>query len=377
MNFRERRFRLAGAGVVLAILGRASLEGPALVEWHRTSVLPGVAGILQALSGVTVANLGEGFVVVLAGVALICLFKKRTAAVPALVFSAGLAVFSFYSLWGLAYRYSSLSARLAPIPPASDEASTRRFIELAEGAARLVGHAASGLTHFEGDAGVVMARINAGLFEGASRLPRSIDASPIRSVAFGPVKFSRVSFALSRLQLSGYYFPWTGEAQINGDMPRTLWPRVAAHEKAHQRGFARENEATVIGVLTCLRSNDPRVFYSGTLGLYVNFDRELTRLDREARARVWAMLPARAVADFRNEAAFWKAHEGVAGAVSEKVNDTYLKTQGIRSGVRSYGETTRLILQAIETGSLEIAPLLRGTSPVPPEVTAIAPPPIR
>ncbi len=377
MRFSERRFRLAGPGLILAILGRASLEWPAFVEWHRTVVLPRLAGMLQAFSGFTAANLGEGLAVVLIGVGLILLVMKRAAVLPALALSGGLAVLSFYALWGLAYRYSPLSTRLASLGPASDEASARRFIELAEGAARLVDRAAGGLPEFEGDADVVMARINAGLSEGASRLPVSIDVSPIRGVAFGPVKFSRVSFALSRLQLSGYYFPWTGEAQINAEMPRTLWPRVAAHEKAHQQGFARENEATVMGVLMCLRSTDPLVFYSGALGLYVNFDRELARLDRETRVRVWAMLPERVGADFRNEAAFWKAHDGAAGAVSEKVNDTYLKAQGVGSGVRSYGETTRLILQAIETGSLEIAPLLRGTSPVPPEVTVSASPPIR
>lgn len=365
MRFKERRFRLARAGVGLAILSRASAEWPAFVEWHRTGVLPRVAGMLQTFSGYTASNLGEALVLVLVGVGLISLFMKRNAVFPALVFTAGLAVCSFYALWGLAYRYSPLSARLAPLRPASDEASARRFIELAEGAALLVDRAAGGLSEFEGDAEVVMARINAGLAEGASRLPTSIDASPVRGVAFGPVKFSRVSFALSRLQLSGYYFPWTGEAQINGEMPRTLWPRVAAHEKAHQQGFARENEATVIGVLACLRSSDPRVFYSGALGLYVNFDRELAKLDREARARVWARLPARAVADFRNEAAFWKVHDGVAGVVSEKVNDTYLKAQGVRSGLQSYGETTNLILQAIETGSLEIAPLFQERPPAP------------
>jgi Protein of unknown function (DUF3810) len=361
MKLPERRFRLAGAGAVLAILGRASAEWPAFVEWHRTSVLPGVAGLLQALSGVTAANVGEGLVILLAGAALISLFVKRTAAIPALALAGGLAVLSFYALWGLAYRYSPLTGRLAA--GGQDRDAAGRFIELAEGAARLVGRSSFGLAHFEGEADALMARINAGLAEGAASLPASIEASPVRGVAFGPVKLSRVSFALSRLQLSGYYLPWTGEAQINAEMPRTLWPRVAAHEKAHQRGFAPENEASVVGLLMCLRSSDPLVFYSGALGLFVNFDRELAGLDREARSRIWAMLPARATEDFRNEAAFWKAHDGVAGAVSEKVNDTYLKAQGVRSGVRSYGETTRLILQVIETDSLGIAPLLKGPSP--------------
>ncbi|MEO8500180.1 MAG: DUF3810 family protein, partial [Vicinamibacteria bacterium] len=158
------------------------------------------------------------------------------------------------------------------------------------------------------------------------------------------------------------YFPWTGEAQIDADMPRTLWPRVAAHEKAHQRGFARENEASAIAIITCLASPDPTVFYGGTLGLFVGFDREVAHVAPEARQRVWGMLPARVVDDLRREAAFWKVHEGVAGKVSEKVNDTYLKAQGVKSGVNSYAEGTRLILQAVETKTLDLGRLLREAS---------------
>jgi hypothetical protein len=208
-----------------------------------------------------------------------------------------------------------------------------------------------------------MARINRGLREGLRGLPALIEASPVRGVAFGPAKLSRVSFALSRLQLSGYYFPWTGEAQINARMPRTLWPRVAAHEAAHQRGFARENEATVVGLLTCLKSPDPDVFYSGMLGLFAGFDRELSRVDAEARGRIWEGLPSRVIRDFARESGFWKSHEGVAGAISERVNDTYLKAQGVRTGIDSYHETTRLLLQAIGTPGLGISSLLATGEP--------------
>ena len=60
------------------------------------------------------------------------------------------------------------------------------------------------------------------------------------------------------------------------------------------------------------------------------------------------------------ESAFWKRHQGTASKVSEKVNDTYLKAQGVRSGIESYAEATRLLLQAIETPTLAIGPLLRS-----------------
>lgn len=353
MRVRAKSWLLAGAGLFVAALGRGAAELETVVEWHRSSVLPAVAGVLQPLFGGFVSTAGEIMAALLLGAALVALLRTRGKAVGVVGLGVGVALFTFSLSWGLSYRYPSMGGRLAPIPAPTDDAnSTARLIDLAERAAGLVHAAAASAPDFPGEDAALLARINAGLDAGYARLPEAIEASPVRGIPFGPAKFSRVSFALSRLQLSGFYFPWTGEAQINREMPRSQWPRVAAHEKAHQRGFARENEATVIGILACLASSDPAVFYAGALGLFVALDREVARVDREARQRIWKMLPGRAVADFEAEAAFWNLHEGVASAVSEKVNDTYLKAQGVPSGVRSYGETARLILQAIETPDL-------------------------
>jgi hypothetical protein len=42
--------------------------------------------------------------------------------------------------------------------------------------------------------------------------------------------------------------------------------------------------------------------------------------------------------------AFWEQYEGVAGQVSEAVNDTYLKSQGVKGGVESYAASKSLII---------------------------------
>jgi hypothetical protein len=97
----------------------------------------------------------------------------------------------------------------------------------------------------------------------------------------------------------------------------------------------------------------------------------MARVDPEARRGIWAGLPPRVAGHLEAEASFWKRHEGAAGKVSEKVNDAYLKAQGVRSGIGSYAETTRLLLQAIETPGLDLGRLLRE------EVAGSAAPPIR
>jgi len=360
------------AGLVLAVLGRVLAEVPAAVEWHRSTLFPWIARRLQDLYGAfggTVGELGAAGLVFLL-VVLVARWRARGASVATLVL--GTVVLAFYLSWGLAYRYPSLATRLAPIPfppsptPSAGTEEDDRLAALTERVARRLSRAAAELPDGPTAGDVLLARINTGLRAGRIRQPPLVDASAVSAVDFGPVKLSRISPALSRLQISGYYFPWTGEAQINAEMPGSLWPRVAAHEQAHQRGIARENEATVVGLLVCLKSPDPLVFYSGALGLYAALDRELFRADPEARARVVALLPERAIRDFGREAEFWKRYEGVAAAVSETVNDTYLKAQGVHSGIGSYNETTRLLLQAVATRSLELDLALALPDPVGP-----------
>ena len=367
---------LAAAGLLLAGLSRLLAEVPAVVEWHRVRWFPFVASVLQSISGGAATTIGELLAAAGIVVATFGVLTYRARALGAVVFASGLLVCGFYFSWGFAYQYPPLSGRLATQQGADAETDSSRLIDLADRSAKLLARGASGRVSLSGTDTEFLSRLNSGIEAGTRRWPEALEASPVRSISFGPAKVSRVTFALSRLQISGYYFPWSGEAQIDGDMPRSLWPRVAAHEKAHQRGFARENEATVIGLITCLESPDPTVFYGGTLGLFVAFDRELARVDKEARARIWKELPPQVTETLRVEAAFWKSHEGVAGKVSERVNDTYLKAQGVKSGVGSYAETTRLILQALETPALDLGRLLRTEADVP-KVTATPVVPIR
>lgn len=355
---RGRDLRLAAAGAGLAALGRLLAALPVVVEWHRVEFFPRAASVLQWMSGGVTGTVGEALAIVFIVSAIAIGLTRRARAVGGLLFTVGLLVFAFYLSWGLAYAYPLLADRLAGLPDADEKSSTARLVDLAERSGKLLARASEGAVSFDGPDEALLGRLNAGLDAGFARWPAALEASPVRGVPFGPAKASRVSFALSRLQISGFYFPWTGEAQLDVEMPRTLWPRVAGHERAHQRGFARENEATIIGMITCLASPDPTVFYGGTLGLFVGFDREMARADPEARRRIWAALPPRVVDQLEAEAAFWKKHEGAAGKVSEKVNDAYLKAQGVRSGIGSYAETTRLILQAVETPGLNLGRLL-------------------
>lgn len=67
---------------------------------------------------------------------------------------------------------------------------------------------------------------------------------------------------------TGYYNPFTGEAQLKTDVPVFIKPFVVTHEIAHQLGYAKENEANFVAYLTCKASADVYLNYSAYFELY-------------------------------------------------------------------------------------------------------------
>lgn len=74
---------------------------------------------------------------------------------------------------------------------------------------------------------------------------------------------------------TGYYNPFTGEAQVNTYVPDFLRPFVACHEIGHQLGYAKEDEASAVGYLAALHSGDSLLLYSAYFDLYNSARREL------------------------------------------------------------------------------------------------------
>ncbi|MCA9003473.1 MAG: DUF3810 domain-containing protein, partial [Planctomycetes bacterium] len=148
----------------------------------------------------------------------------------------------------------------------------------------------------------------------------------------------------TRFGISGVFSPFTGEPHINGGVPDCRKPFVALHEIAHQRGFAREDEANFLGWLACASSPDAHYRYSGHLAALEVVLMRLGIQDPDAARAIRQALPPTAQEDMRTVRAFWKSYEGPARRVGQKVNDLYLKSQGQFHGVRSYGRMVELML---------------------------------
>lgn len=149
-----------------------------------------------------------------------------------------------------------------------------------------------------------------------------------------PVMLSKV---MSYTHITGVYSFFTGEANINVDFPDYTIPFTAAHELAHQRGIARENEANMIAFLVCIESDDAYIRYSAYVNMYEYVSNALYSADRALYAKAAGNLDYRIRAEHAAYNNFFKQYaHSVSSKVSGAVNDTYLKSQGTEGRV-SYG----------------------------------------
>ncbi len=138
---------------------------------------------------------------------------------------------------------------------------------------------------------------------------------------------------------SGFINPLTLNVAIASDV---LWferPFNLAHEWSHVAAYAREDEANYLAIVTCLRSGDPAVRYSGWFELFLYLPQKRHYAHREFVPLVWQDFVAMQKRDARHinvMLAHW----------SWRTYNAYLKSNRIASGIANYDEVTRLILGA-------------------------------
>lgn len=152
--------------------------------------------------------------------------------------------------------------------------------------------------------------------------------------------FSRL---FSAMNFTGFYSPYTGESSLNVDSPACLLPANIAHELAHQRGIASEQECNFLAIAAATSSDNPVYQYSGYLMGYIHLSNALYRADRDRWAAVYAALPETVLADLRYHSAYWDQFEGLTAAVSTAVYDSALKSYGQTDGIQSYGTVVDLL----------------------------------
>jgi hypothetical protein len=306
-------------------------------------------------------------------------------AARALAFT-GMAAMAFQVAWGLNYHRPTLAeqcgldARLAEKP-----ADTRELAALIDDLMRR-GESLRNESQFRSHQlwdlpDDIFERAGPGWQAVAKQYP---SLSPHGSVPKRPV----LSPVMDMVGVSGMYWPFTGEANVNAGIPLALVSFTACHEQAHQRGIASEDEANYVAWLVCNESGDALLQYSAhfTVLLYAlnalarvdpevhewvtdgnhnikalsaprEDDQELSyepredlrgenARDEELATRLGHRLPRISgglYSDLLKVREWQQRNAGAIRDVGRKINDTYLRANA-QAGVVSYGRVVDLVI---------------------------------
>ena len=150
---------------------------------------------------------------------------------------------------------------------------------------------------------------------------------------------------MSTLGFTGFYFPFTGEANLNVDSPSCMIPSTIAHELAHQKGIASEDEANFVAVAACLKSGLTVYEYSGVLSGLSNLLNSLYTVDKNAWQDIFDSLSFGVRADFTYSSEYWRNYSSIVSDAAETFYDGYLRANNQQLGIKSYGACTDLIVE--------------------------------
>ena len=153
-----------------------------------------------------------------------------------------------------------------------------------------------------------------------------------------------ISKIMSLMNFTGFFFPFTGEANLNIDSPICFLPSTIAHELAHQRNIAPEQTANFVAVLACEKSKDSEYMYSGYLLGYIHLANALYSVDKDKWQEINSIISSEIKADINNNNEYWNKYEGSISKVADSTYSKFLKSYNQDLGLKSYGAVVDLLV---------------------------------
>ena len=184
-------------------------------------------------------------------------------------------------------------------------------------------------------------------YQTAEELNNSFIALGSSYFAFYEVNPKPVAFSvlMSYLGITGIYFPFYAEANINTNVPAYTLPVTMAHEMTHAKGVSQEGEANVAAYVLCIRSENDYIRYSGLMSAAASM---INALPEEEFEEVYSLLSEDVKREYRNANEHYEKYEGLIDSLSSFFNDLFLKANGVQGGTRSYGDTVASLVSLWE-----------------------------
>ncbi|MES2426130.1 MAG: DUF3810 domain-containing protein [Bacteroidota bacterium] len=346
-KIQKRLFAIAMLAIGLYLLGIFEDHPAAVEKYYSQGLYVWICRILHPILNIFPFSVGDVVYIVVVAYLIYCLiklialafkkqFKQAGSLVLGLVIGVQCGMLVFYLFWGLNYFRPSASVRLnlrdTGYTTAQLQAVTCIIIDSAN-ATR------ARLTHVD------TLQDNATIYQTAVNAVNKISADSANFRAYHPhIKPSLLTPLMNYLSTSGYYNPFTSEAQLNYQMPISERPFVACHEMSHQIGYGPEDEANFAGFLIGIGSDDRLLRYSAYQTALDECMRALRRRDTVANNELKKYISKEVRADFRTQRAYWRAFRGKVGLLSGVFYDDYLKANNQPHGMDTYNQMVLLLV---------------------------------
>ena len=352
-------YRLSPAGHIIAAVSAALIllhlltrDNHALMAWASERLVRPVHRALAVLNDhlpFSVAELLIGLAVIAVLVYIIyTIIKlircggrlKRLYAAVINLLAAGLAVYAgFCMLWGVYYYGDDFMTRSGL---KNDNISVEQLETVTEYFAALVNEYSSQVPrdadgNYVADRDAILRRSNEVYANVEETLP-CLSGPAVRAKG---VYFSRI---MSYTDFTGFFFPFTAEANVNTDFPPALFASTVAHELAHQRGVAKEQEANFAAVLASLEYGDAEYCYSACVLAYTHLGNALYSADYDAWKSIYLTLNEDVRRDFDANREYWAQFETPVQKVSNTVYEGFLHSYDQTMGLKSYGACVDLLV---------------------------------
>lgn len=155
----------------------------------------------------------------------------------------------------------------------------------------------------------------------------------------GSVSRLLLSPVFSELHITGVTFAPIGDISVNAEMPAASLPHTMAHEIAHSKGVAREDDANLVGLYVCLMSEDPYLRYSAYTLAFSSLLEIYALTDYSAYVSGYFSLHESIRDEYAAVRAFWSAHNTFA-RIGNWFNDLFLKANGNSNGTDDYTDSS-------------------------------------
>lgn len=326
--FPSKRKNIIWAGIFLAqfLLYRLAQSGDHAVQLF-SYLFEVQKRAHQLLFSVAPFSVGDVFYLSLflylfwAGLMLFKVSKKKRILTQLLIV-LNVLFFCYQFFWGMLYFQKPLQQKFASVDISSTEvkALALSYLEKCKLSRRGVKEDGSGVFALK-DVRVIQAEIlnrQKGIPEAFLGQRTKTDVLSVKESLFG--------YVMSYTGISGYYNPFTAEAQYDSNLPPSSIPFTLAHEMAHQLGFAREQEASFIGYLTGKNSDNAELRYSTEYYVLKSLLSHLSDSDPAFVQKVLANFSPAMKRDRLAEIRFGENHASFLTDILMFTNDLFLKS---------------------------------------------------